>query len=334
MSTHPPQRALSISFRPAPRILDTRTVGTLHTGLRWLDEMVGRLEPGLLHLFYGSEKSGLPDRLLHHLLVEAVKKPGARAIHLLCGNYRCSRTNPDVKLLLNLVERAGLKPRDAFDKIHLVCAFTERQQIEAVDHIEGILRENLGVRVVAVQQVAKLFAGPPLVSRATRESLGGAVSRLMRLCTEVDIPVVASSSPSCYGRPVPVPEGGAYVAHLAKVSVYLRAMKGGGATAYLLNHHEKARIGRRIDLEEGELGFRRTTRLSTRMRLQEQMGRLRDRYRAALKDEEIKTAFDALWEKWSGEQGAMTYGGVFSTLDPLTQPTATARAEWPPWATS
>jgi hypothetical protein len=67
-------------------------------------------------------------------------------------------------------------------------------------------------------------------------------------------------------------------------------MKGDGATAYLLNHHEKARIGKRMDLEEGELGLGRVTKLSTRMRLQEQMRQLRDRYRSALKDEKMKTA--------------------------------------------
>jgi len=319
VSTHLPHGAPSNYFQPASEMLDIRaTARRLQTGFPRLDEMVGGLEPGLLHLFYGSEKSGLPDKLLHHLLVEAVKEPETRAIHLLCGNYRRSRSTLDMELLLSLVERAGLEPRDAFSRIHLVCAFTERQQIEAVDDIEGILDENPGVRVVAVQQVSKLFAGPPLVSRATRENLGGMVSRLIRLCAEAGAPVVASASPSPYGRPVPAPEGGAYITHLAKVAVYLRAMKGGGATAYLLNHHEKARIGKRLDLEEGELGLGRVTKLSTRMRLQEQMRQLRDRYRVALKDEEMKTAFDGLWDTWSSEQGAMIYSDVLSALDLLT----------------
>ena len=319
MSIHLPHGAPSTSFQPASQMFGIRAATRpLQLGFPRLDEMVGGLEPGLLHLFYGSEKSGLPDKLLHHLLIEAIKEPEARAIHLLCGNYRRSHSTLDMELLLNLVERAGLEPRDAFSRIHLVCAFTERQQIEAVSHIEGILKENPGVRVVAVQQIAKLFAGPPLVSRATRENLGGMVSRLIQLCAEAGAPVVASASPSSYGRPVPAPEGGAYVTHLAKVAVYLRAMKGGGATAYLLNHHEKARIGRRLDLEEGELGLGRVTKLSTRMRLQEQMRQLRDRYRAALKDEGMKAAFDGLWDAWSSEQGAMIYSDVLSALDLLT----------------
>src|SRR3989304_5059406 len=97
-------------------------------------------------------------------------------------------------LLRTRVRRAGREPRDAFERIHLVCAFTERQQIEAVDHIEGILKRG-GVRLVSVQQVAKLFAGPPLVSRATRETLGGMVPRLVQLCAEAGAPVVASASP-------------------------------------------------------------------------------------------------------------------------------------------
>lgn len=319
MPTHTTHVAPSTSFQHTSQMLDTRaTAKTLRTGFPRLDEMVGGLEPGLLHLFYGSEKSGLPDKLLHHLLIETVKEPDARAIHLLCGNYRRSRTTLDMELLLNLAERAGLEPREAFDRIHLVCAFTERQQVEAVDHIEAILEENPGVKLVAVQQVAKLFAGPPLVSRATRENLGGMVSRLIKLCAEAGAPVVASASPSQYGRPVPAPEGGSHVTHLAKVSVYICAMRGGGATAYLLNHHEKAMIGRRIDLDEGELELGRVTKLSTRMRLQGQMRQLRDRYRVALKDERMKTAFDQLWDTWSSEQGAMIYSDVLSALDLLT----------------
>jgi len=62
----------------------------------------------------------------------------------------------------------------------------------------------------------------------------------------------------------------------------------------------------------------RVTKLSTRMRLQEQMRQLRDRYRSALKDEKMKTAFDCLWDSWSSEQGAMIYSDVLSALDLLT----------------
>ena len=319
MHTNAPHVAPSTPLRPDSQILNARTTtSTLHTGFPKLDEMMGGLKPGLLHLFYGSEKGGLPDRLLHHLLVEAIREPGERAVHLLCGNYRRSRTTLDMELLLTLIERAGLEPRDALDRIHLLCAFTERQQTEVVDHIGGILAENPRVRLVAVQQVAKLLAGPPLVSRATRENLGGMVSRLIRLCAEAGTPVAASASHSPYGRPVPAPEGGAYITHLSEVSVYLRAMRGGEATAYLLNHHEKARIGRRIDLEERELDPNGATKSSTRTRLRGQAMQPGDRHRAALRDERVRAAFDALWGSWSDEQDPMIYGDVLSAIDLLT----------------
>lgn len=47
------------------------------------------------------------------------------------------------------------------------------------------------------------------------------------------------------------------------------------------------------------------------------MVRLRKKYRAALKDDEMQRAFDELWPAWSNEQGAMIYAQVLSALDLL-----------------
>jgi hypothetical protein len=61
----------------------------------------------------------------------------------------------------------------------------------------------------------------------------------------------------------------------------------------------------------------RVTRDSMRVRLQDAVAQLRDRYRAALKDGAMQEAFDELWPAWSSEQGAMIYAGVLSALDLL-----------------
>jgi hypothetical protein len=47
------------------------------------------------------------------------------------------------------------------------------------------------------------------------------------------------------------------------------------------------------------------------------MVKLRKRYRAALKEDEMQRAFDELWPAWSTEQGAMIYAEVLSSLDLL-----------------
>jgi hypothetical protein len=54
-----------------------------------------------------------------------------------------------------------------------------------------------------------------------------------------------------------------------------------------------------------------------RGRLQDAMVHLREKYRAALKDDEMQEAFDELWPSWSSEQGAMIYAEVLSALDLL-----------------
>ena len=54
-----------------------------------------------------------------------------------------------------------------------------------------------------------------------------------------------------------------------------------------------------------------------RARIQDQMKHLRDRYRAALKENELQEAFDELWPAWSSEMAAMIYSEVLSVLDLL-----------------
>ena len=56
---------------------------------------------------------------------------------------------------------------------------------------------------------------------------------------------------------------------------------------------------------------------SMRARIQDQMKHLRDRYRAALKENELQEAFDELWPAWSSEMAAMIYSEVLSVLDLL-----------------
>ena len=52
-----------------------------------------------------------------------------------------------------------------------------------------------------------------------------------------------------------------------------------------------------------------------RTRIQDQMKHLRDRYRAALKENELQEAFDELWSTWSSEMAAMIYAEILSVMD-------------------
>lgn len=116
----------------------------LGTGSPELDRLTSGLEPLLFYLFYGEEGCDLPDALLMRLLVEAVRDEGARAAHLLCGNYRRSKTVMNPKLLLSLIDGAGLDTEDALFKIHIVSAFSERHLIKAPSLVEGLLEGERG----------------------------------------------------------------------------------------------------------------------------------------------------------------------------------------------
>jgi hypothetical protein len=236
-------------FESALAVLQRRT-GTrrLGTGSPGLDGLIGGLEPGLFYLFYGSEDDGLPDGLLHRLLVEAVREEGARAVYLLCGNYRRSRTTMDPELVLSHIEEAGLDAADALSRIHIVCAFSERHLIRAPDLVEEILEGYDGFTLVAAQQIAKIFYGRRAVRFEEPTEFTGTVSKLKAMCSERGVVIAATTRTSGRGGAIPAPEGGSYLRHAANAIVYLRTSRKGTNTAYVVEHPDSARTGRRMNL--------------------------------------------------------------------------------------
>ena len=47
------------------------------------------------------------------------------------------------------------------------------------------------------------------------------------------------------------------------------------------------------------------------------MKKMRDQFRAALKDDDLQEAFDELWPTWSSEMAAMIYAEILSVMDLL-----------------
>jgi len=206
------------------------------------------LEPGLFYLFYGD--GGFPDRLLHRLLVEAVKR-GRGAVYLVCGNYRRSRTVMDSDLLLSLIDETGLDVGGALSRIHVICAFSEKHLIRAPDLLKELLEGAGEFSLVAVQQIAKLFYGKHAVRREDPSEFIGVVSKLRTVCSERGVVLAATGRASGCRRPVPGPEGGSFLRHAASAIVYLREPPGGFLSAYLLKHPDRAHTGKLVHFGGG-----------------------------------------------------------------------------------
>jgi len=54
---------------------------------------------------------------------------------------------------------------------------------------------------------------------------------------------------------------------------------------------------------------------SKRTRIQDYMKKMRDTFRAALKDDDLKVAFDELWPTWSSEMATMIYADILQVMD-------------------
>ena len=59
----------------------------------------------------------------------------------------------------------------------------------------------------------------------------------------------------------------------------------------------------------------RLTRGSKRTRIQDYMKKMRGQFRAALKDDDLQTAFDELWPTWSSEMAAMIHADILQVMD-------------------
>jgi hypothetical protein len=241
-------------FESALALIERRgNVDSLSMKSRGLDELLGGLEPGLFYLFYSEDGGGLADRVLHGLLVEAVRDETRRAFYLVCGNYRRSRTVLDSEYLLSLIEAEGLDVSDTISRIHVVCAFSERQQMRAPALMEPVLVDGGRFRIVVAQQITKIFYGKTALRHEGPTQFTGMISRLKGLCGEEKIVLAATCRSTGRGSPIPLPEGGSFLRHAANAIVYLRKQRKGGVSAYLVKHPDRGRSGRMVQID-GEGG--------------------------------------------------------------------------------
>jgi hypothetical protein len=242
-------------FESALTLIERREgVDSLSTRGSGLDALLGGLEPGLFYLVYSDDGGGLADRVLHRLLVEAVRDETRQAFYLVCGNYRRSRTVLDSEYLLSLIEAEGLDVSDTISRIHVVCAFSERQQMRAPSLMGPVLAGGGGFSIVVAQQITKIFYGRAALRFEEPAQFTGMISRLKELCGEGGMVLAATCRSSGRGNPIPLPEGGSFLRHAANAIVYLRELRRGGVSAYLVKHPDRNRSGRMVQID-GEGGI-------------------------------------------------------------------------------
>ena len=259
----------------------------------------------------------VPDRLLYRLMVDPLKEPSGDVVYLLCGNYRRDRTSFDPDFLLRLLVYNGLDVETSLSRIHIIGVFSEAQLVNAPSLVEEIT-ENADIKLMAVQQLSKLFYSENAIGFENRAEFKGVVAKLKELCTINHAPLVASCVSKKRRNLSPEPMGGSYLRHAANVLVYLRELKGGDVSAQLVKHFDKRRAGKRVRLnDEDDEALGRITKECMRERIQDAMKSLRIGYREALKNNLMQESFNKVWEDWDQEQGAMIYEKVIPALDLL-----------------
>jgi len=300
------------------RFLSTLEEDALSTGSPKLDRLIGGVRRGWFHLVYGDREP--VEDLLTNLLVEALKPDGgtrSRAVYMLCGNYRIEKTTLNAEGLVRLLKASGLEPEESLRSVHVLCAFSADQQARAVEEVGRILERDPAVRLVLVRGIAKLVADDARSRSRRAQELQGAALRLMQMCAERGIALVASCGQRGSRRGLPEPDCGTFLRHMANIIVYLRRRRKGSpyARAYLLKHPALGTSSVEYGFSGGG-GMGRSTP-PFRESFQKTVSRLRREFRDALLKVDRRDAFDSLVKAWSSELGAMSYAESLTLLDLL-----------------
>lgn len=293
----------------------------MSTGNERLDAPLGGgIEQGQFYLFYGNEDSGI-DYLIHRLLISCLlpTEKGmfwGKSVYTNCGNHRREKTTLDIRLLCYLAKEAGLEPLEALDKIYVICSFSMEQQEQFFKDIKKLVGEDPEVKLVAVHNIAKLFAaegnGRNVRGRIIR--LQKVIHNLWRIRVENDMALITSHRPIGECRGIPKPKGGEYLSHKATTIVYFEMSRKDFSSVHLIKHPflPQKRIDLKFKICEFSLG--RVTH-SFRTVLREEIDNLKKTYREVLMDIERREAFGSLIHVWSSEEGAMSYARIPTVLD-------------------
>ncbi len=303
------------TFKSALKVYTNRAeVSRLSTGSHRLDQFLGGIESTRFYLFFGNPKEKAPDQLLYRLMVEAVQS--GKVIYLICGNYRRDRTSLDSNLLLSLLEDAELDIDNALEQIHIIGVFSENQLMNAPSLVENLFEETGKVSLLAVQQVSKIFYSEKAIRFEDPAEFSGVLSKLRELCSLHNVPMVASCGSNKRTDLSPVPKGGTFFRHIANVIAYLRVLKGGEVSVYLVKHFDGARKGKLVRFSEEENVLGNITQASKRERIQANLLHLKNGFRETL-DDKMQEAFNEVWEVWNHEQKALISSQIVSTHDLL-----------------
>jgi len=224
----------------------------ISTGSPELDRLIGGLNPGYFYLFYSEDKEFL-DHFLQQLIYQTIRPQRSEtteAIYVICGNYRRSRTMIDSEYLLSLMIEDQIDPEYTLERIHIICAFSEKQLMRIPELIEDILKTRENVELIALQQITKIFYGKQAVRREDPWNFARVISRIKEICLENRIILVTTSCPRSKSGNTPLPEGGSFLMHAASYITYIRVA--GKISAHLVKNPYSQLKGTVISFENTE----------------------------------------------------------------------------------
>ncbi len=295
------------SFVKASDLRENRVA--LTTGYAALDDLVGPLRGGRLHLFYGPP--GFIDELAHRLVVRCSKE--GLVAYMNNTNYYSEKTLLRADLLASIAKGEGVEPSSVLGSVYFVAAYSEFRQQKATAALEEALRREPSTRMILVHNIAAFVKGNEKNREAVMEGIHRSVSTLWRAAMEMGLLMVVTARADW----IPGLE-----AELAGVIVKVRA-EGEGLHASLIKHPERETpavrqiYGMASGEKGGEVLMGRVTP-PFRQLYQELLEKLRRNYIPLLRDPSHRKGFDALLSgAWDREHAAMGNSETPLVLDAL-----------------
>jgi hypothetical protein len=189
----------------------------ISTGYSELDEVIGRLQGGLVYLFCGGS---FVDRLVHRLMVRAcaVGKVG----YMNNTDYYSEKTLVDLDMLASLSKLEGMEPDDVLESIYFVAAYNAQRQRKVASVFAEMVRSEMQTKLIVIHN-APMFLVDPKSRLKVAESLNKSLVIVYQLAARMGIPVVVTAPATQISKlATHRPFGSSWMRHSARVIVHFR----------------------------------------------------------------------------------------------------------------
>ncbi|MEM0074757.1 MAG: hypothetical protein QXV84_00255 [Conexivisphaerales archaeon] len=291
-----------IDIVPASSIHD---FGSLTIGIEELDEIIGKISPGSICLFYGN--STMIDEMVHIMIVRGCML--GKVAYMNNTNYHTAKTLIDLDKIASYAKQQGIEAVEVFKKTYFVAAYNQYRQPKATDILAQAIREDTSL--IIVHNITKFIEGS---NDDAAKALETSLAKLLHVAAKMSATMLITADAKEVSNKIPLPKADGLL-YASNIIVFFRDLEQGSVHVTVVKHPEKQTPISFIISKNCESLACNTK--SFRQMYVELISKLRICYMQLLRSKENSQAFESLIKVWDQEELAMARSELPLAIDAM-----------------